>query len=494
MADTITLPSNVEAERCVLGSMLLSSSAASSALAALSDEAFSGDDPRNRIIFHAMRELADKAIAIDPQTLNDQLALTKLKEEADSPSYLFDLINTSINPNNVDHYINIVRDQYVLRSFLLRMEKAKKEYADGKVENVGDYLTNSVADLEAISSSRSVGGFQSAREASEMTKNKINLERNRSNKKLSGIDTGFPVLNDYTHGWQPSSLVVIGARPSVGKTAFSINLAYYASSHSNRSVAFFSCEMPNDQIIARLTSALSLVPLENIQLGMLSNTDLVKVTSALDQISNTKLFFDDTPNQKLGDIMTKSRKLAQQHPDLCAIFIDYLNIISVETKYDSRNMEISLITKSLKELARSLKLPIILLAQVSRDAEKNDSKVPMMSQLKESGSIEQDADMILLMYRGDYYTNLDPTTKVAGPGNSEYRRNLEEGVKEAKQEGNDKGSVSIVDINLAKNRNGKTGKISLLFSKNYQRFDTPSNEEINKRGGDSSSMNINPIE
>ena len=496
MAAKYELPSNVEAERCVLGAMLISTSAASIALAALQEDTFSDVDPRNKIIFHAMKELADKSTAIDPQTVNDQLILTKLKDEAGSPDYLFDLVSTSINPNNVDHYINIVRDQGVLRNYLLKIEEVKKLYIDGKIENVGDFLTTATMDLDHISSSRAVGGFKTAKEVGDAVKNRINLEKNRANKKLSGIDTGYITLNEYTHGWQPGSLVVIAARPSVGKTAFAINLAYNAAVHEDKTVAFFSCEMPSEDIEKRLCAAESMVSLENIQTGTFFGNDLVKVMSALDQIGHSKLFFDDTPNQKLGDIVAKSRKLAQQHPDLCAIFIDYLNIITVEAKYDSRNLEVALITKTLKELARTLKVPVITLAQLNRDVDKSDSKIPSMSQLKESGSIEQDADMVLLMYRQDYYKNLGETVKPKGAANSEYARNLETEVDQAKAQGKDQGSVSVVNINLAKNRNGRTGPITLLFSKNYQRFDNPTPEmqrqEANVNGG--ASLSINPAE
>ncbi len=495
MAEKFVLPSNVEAERCVLGAMLISSSAASIALAALQEDSFSDVDPRNKIVFRAMKELADKGTAIDAQTVNDQLILTKLKEEAGSPDYLLDLVSTSINPSNVDHYINIVRDQSVLRKYILKMETIKKDYCEGKIENVGDFLNASSMELEQISSSRAVGGFKTAREVGDIVKNRINLEKNRSNKKLSGVDTGYILLNEYTHGWQPGSLVVLAARPSVGKTAFAINLAYNAAIHENKTVAFFSCEMPSEDIERRLCAAESLVSLEKIQMGDFHGNELVKVMSALDQIGQTHIYFDDTPNQKLGDIVAKSRKLAQQHPDLCAIFIDYLNIIGVETKYDSRNLEIALITKTLKELARTLRIPVITLAQLNRDVDKTESKVPNMSQLKESGSIEQDADMVLLMYRKDYYQSINQEVKPSGAANSDYAKALENQVNESKAKGKDEGNVSVISINLAKNRNGRTGNISLLFSKSYQRFDNPTldmqRQEASMNG---EGMNINPME
>ncbi len=494
MAEKFILPSNVTAERCVLGSMLVSSSAASVALAALTEDDWSDVDPRNKIIFKAMKEVAEKPSPIDAQTVNDQLVLTKLKEEAGSPDYLFELIDETINPNNVDHYVNIIRDQSVLRKYLLRMEKIKKEYGEGKIENIGDFLNSASLELEQISSSRAVGGFKTAKEVGDAVKIRLEIEKNRANKKLSGVDTGYSMLNDFTHGWQPGSLVVIAARPSVGKTAFAINLAYNAAVHEDKTVAFFSCEMPSEDITKRLCAAESMVSLEKIQMGDLYGNETVKVMSALDDIAKTKLYFDDTPNQKLGDIIAKSRKLAQQHPDLCAIFIDYLNIIGVETKYDSRNLEIAVVTKTLKELARSLKLPVIVLAQLNRDVDKSESKVPSMSQLKESGSIEQDADMVILMYRKDYYQSLNQDVKGKGPSESDYVKTLQSQVDQAKAKGKDEGSVSLINIALAKNRNGRTGNITLLFSKNYQRFDNPTLEMQRQEASMNGDINVNPVD
>ncbi len=495
MADKIVLPFNVEAERTVLGSMLLTSSAASIALSSLSEESFY--DSRNQIVFRAMKALADSFTAIDVNTLHNELKLMKEDKEVNSPDYIIELIDGVINPNNVDHYVNIVRDQAVLRNFLIRIEKAKKDYAEGEIENVADYLTFTMNELDKIASSRSVGNFRTAKEVSESVRNKIKLESNRENKKLTGVDTGYSYLNDITHGWQPETLNVIAARPSVGKTAFALNLAFNAAKHSEKTVAFFSCEMSSESVEQRLASCRSTIPLGKIQTGDLSGKEMAMVNNGLDEIGDLKLFFDDTPNADLGDIVTKSRKLAQQHPDLCAIFIDYLNIISVKSsKYDSRSLEIAQITKTLKELARSLKIPVIVLAQLNRDVDKSDSKVPSMANLKESGSIEQDADVILLLYRKDYYKDLGQTVKPKGPANSEFSRNLEANVQNAKNNGKDENSVSVVNISIAKNRNGKTGEVILLFSKGIQRFDTPKLEQMQNLSGsqNDNSISINPGE
>lgn len=479
MAKSFVLPSNVEAERSVLGAMLLSPDACSLALASLTEESFSGADPKNQLVFRAMKELGDRNESIDTQTVNNQLRNMKLAEDAGSPEYLMELIDSSINPNNVEHYINIVRDQAVLRDFLLKMEAIKTSYSNGEVTDIGDFIAANAQGLDDIAAKRSVGGFQDAPTVVGVVSRQIEMEKSRANKRLTGVDTGFTTLNKYTHGWQKGSLNIIAARPSVGKTALAINLAYNAALHEGKTVAFFSCEMPSEQIMKRLCASVSLVNLEAIQTGDLYGNDSVKIASALEQIKNTKIYFDDTPNQLLGDIVAKSRKLQSAHPDLCAIFVDYLNLISTgETNtFDSRAQEVSLITKTLKELARSLNIPVIALAQLNRDVDKTDQKIPSLANLKESGSIEQDADMVLLLYRKDYYTSVGQsvTPKEKGYGApSQFTQNVQNDVNKAKSMGKDTGSVSVVQILLAKNRNGRTGEITLLFSKNYQRFDSPS--------------------
>jgi replicative DNA helicase len=353
------------------------------------------------------------------------------------------------------------------------MEKVKGAYTNGEMTDIGEFIASSTQALDSIAGKRTVGDFKTAEEVAKTVARQIDLEKNRANKRLTGVDTGYTTLNKYTHGWQKGDLIILAARPSVGKTAFAINLAYNAAVHENKTVAFFSCEMSSDQIMKRLCSSVALVNSEAVQTGDLYGNDVIKVNNALEQIQHTKLFFDDTSNPILGDLLAKARKLQAAHPDLCLIMIDYLNLIGTGTHLESRSQEVSVITRSLKELARSLKVPVIALAQLNRDVEKSDNKIPMLSNLKESGSIEQDADQVMLMYRSDYYKSLGQETK---PSKNQFTANLQNQVQQSQNRGNDNGSVSVVSINLAKNRNGRVGDITLLFSKNYSRFDNPSLE------------------
>lgn len=470
----ITLPSNVEAERSVLGAMLLSESASNIALASLTADSFSDVDSRNKIIFKAIESVKAQQEIIDPQTITNELINTNMIEAAGGTDYLAELLTNVINPENVEHYVKIVRDQQVLREFLLELQNIQNDYANGKVSNIGDFLTSSQQSLTAIASKRSVGDFRPGSEIAKEVKYIIEAEAKRSNKNLTGVDTGFRTLNYYTHGWQAGDLIILAARPSVGKTAFALNLAVNAALYQGNPVAIFSGEMDSSLIMKRILSSISRVSLST---GVnLSNKELGMVAAAVSEVERMNLYIDDRPNPKLGDIIAKSIKLKSKEPKLCAIFIDYINIVRTEKKFDSRALEIGEITSSLKELARNLKIPVIALAQINRKADDNENGVPSMSNLKDSGSIEQDADIIMLMHRKDYYDNQG---KRAGKSNNQYEQKANEQLEQAKAQGNNKDG-SVTSINITKNRNGSTGKVSLMFSKAIQRFDNLSIDAENE--------------
>jgi replicative DNA helicase len=487
----ITLPSNVEAERCVLGSMLMDSAAAATALSGLTEDVFSGVDKRNLLVFQAMEAIQAHNGNIDVQTVSDTLQNLKTYDDAGGSDYLMELLQSTISPDNIDHYVKIIKDQAVLRSYLIQLQSIQDSYAQGNVPDIGDFIAQSMNELQEIASKRSVGEFKDAKTIAKAVEIQIQKEANSDNSGLTGIDTGYKRLNKYTHGWQKSDLIIIAARPSVGKTAFALNLAVNAARYKDAPVAIFSCEMPSDQVMKRLISNFSLVKLEKIQAGPLDEKELGKVSSAVNTLSNSKLYIDDTPNPKLGDLVSKSMKLQAklqaEHSELSMIVIDYLNLISTEGTYESRANEVSVITKTLKQLARQMKIPVIALAQLNRDVEQNDGRIPMLSNLKESGSIEQDADIVLLMYRSDYYKSLGiGDNKPHGFAKDKYTQDIEQDVQAKAQAAGKDNGISVVSISVAKNRNGRTGVITLLFDKNLQRFDTPSfnleQEEAKKNG------------
>ena len=462
---------NVEAERSVLGAMLMDPGAASYGLGALTVDAFSDLDARNKLVFQAMVDLADQGKPIDPQMVTDRLINAKTYEDAGGAEYLQELLNSLINPDNVEHYVRVIRDQALLRDYLKEMDDIERDFQEGSYEDIGTFISTSTDRLDRISSKRQVGQFLDAATVAEIVRNQIDQESKYANRYLTGIDTGFKRLNKIIHGWQKNSLVILAARPSVGKTALAINFAYNAATYSRGGpVAFFSCEMDNASIMKRLLSAVSNVEADHLQTGDLDDRDREKINSGIELIKKTDLYFDDTPNALVGDIIAKAKKLKTAHPDLCLIVIDYLNILGTSEKFESKNIEIGAITKSLKGLARDLQIPVICLAQINRKADDNTDGRPTMSNLKDSGNIEQDADLVLILSRSDY------GRKKRDPQAGSYVDNLNQQLEANRKAGKDKASMSISNIEIAKNRNGPLGNVTLVFSKSYSRFDNPSLE------------------
>lgn len=474
----LPIPGNLEAEKAVLGSIISNQQAANMAMSSMSEDMFSGLDPRNPLVFRAMRMLVESKQPIDPMTLHGQLVTMQLAETVGSPEYLLELADASLNPANVEFYVSIVRDNAVLRDFLKEIDKIENEYVSGKVEDISAFLMGATELLAKIASRRSVGNFRSAYEVSKEVSLQLSQYRNYSNRRLTGVDTGFQRLNDLTHGWQNDSLNIIAARPSVGKTALAINMIYSAATRTKKPVAFFSGEQSAREMVQRLIAAEAIISYEDIQLGRLNEEDNRKVLSALKNIAQAQIYFDDTPNPQVSDIVAKAQKLKSSHPDLCAIFVDHLNIIqtSATQKIDSRPLQLAYITSTLKELARNLHLPVIALAQLNRDADKAaaENGAPTLANLKESSAIEQDADLVIMMYRPDYY-DPKPTNKQPGAP-STFQEKAEAQVAEVKAHGKDAGDSSVVTLKIRKARNGRLGDTTLHFEKAYMRFSEFSND------------------
>ena len=477
------LPADVEAERVVLGAALILPDMAEIALSLLTSDDFSNDDPRNKYIFKAMEELRAHKKPIDPTTVINQLANLNLSNAVDT-EYLFQLVDSTITPENVEQYIEIVKDQSVLRQFLLEMKSIEQKYGKG-VNSVSDFLTDSYRRLETIAQSRSVAGMRSAKDIAKELNDKISIAIKHDNRGITGLDTGFPSMNKLTHGWQKGDLIILAARPSVGKTALGMNFAFNAAIKNNCSVAFFSLEMSALKIMERLAASRSYVSNDKIQTGPLSNTDKAKLNAAFAEISRTKLYFDDVPNDKLGDIVAKATRLKKQHPDLELIVIDYLGRIQYSDKPNlaQRQQEVSIISAQLKTLARQLNVAVLCLCQLNREVDDTESKIPQLSHLRESGAIEADADIVLLMYRQDYYTNLGIKAKP-----KKAYKTVNEDQEQAEITKPKDSSISETIVNVAKNRNGETGPVKLIFQRAFSRFDEPSEDyqdAVDKYGDDS---------
>ena len=472
---TVELPSNVEAERACLGAAMIDVSALSIVISSLEEDSFSNVDPRNKLVFRAIKELSDRHTTVDPETVHNELVTLKLDKETNSPNYLLNLVDSVIDPDNIEHYTKIVRDQATLRNLLLTCKDIQEDYETMEIPDIGDFVMKANQRITAVADSRQVGDFKSAEQAAKELEIKLGEMQKPSSDGLTGVTTGYKKLNLFTHGWQKEDMIIVAARPSVGKTALTMNLAFNAALYGKATVGFFSLEMNSTLIMQRLVASRACVSNDHIQTGMLTTQERIKVRDALREISQTKLYIDDTPNSMLGDITAKATKLKAAHPDLGLIVIDYLGRIRMAGggKMESRQQEVSIISGALKTLARTLHVPVIVVSQLNRAVESTESKKPMLSNLRESGSVEQDADIVLLLYRSDYYSP-DQLKKKGGYNKDGNQQQEEEPKQEKKNLG--PGDISVMEISVAKNRNGKTGELQLMFEKAYSRFCDPAPE------------------
>ncbi|NMV82800.1 MAG: replicative DNA helicase [Erysipelotrichia bacterium] len=476
------LPNNKEAEKAVLGAMLIAPEAVVDGLGSLIAEEFYEGNYANRAVFKAMRQLQDKHIPIDVQTVTEELINSKELDSIGGTEYLLELSQSAISLSNLEFYIKIIKDQAIIRNLLMAMREIDNTFQNEEIEDISDFVTQAELKIRKVTEKRRISNFIASDELADRVRESINLQTKQvSEDGVTGINTGYTGLNHYTHGFQRDNLIIMAARPGVGKTALALNIAFNASLKSNIPVAIFSLEMSADSLAKRLVANRACVDLDHITTGYLNKSERLSIEEAINAISRSTIFIDDTPGIKLYDIVAKSRKLKATQGDLGLVIVDYIGLItSSNKKFESRQQEVSEISRSLKDLARELKVPVIAISQLSREVEKRENKRPQLSDLRESGSIEQDADLVLLLYRQDYYENIGakvaskkmgryPTDETPRDGKSkeEQKRELDASLP---------GDASTVEVIIAKNRNGKTGKIPLHFFKSYGRFDNPTKE------------------
>jgi replicative DNA helicase len=468
------LPHNKEAEKIVLGAMMTNSNALAQCINAVSVDHFFGSASQHQAIYQAIRNLFDKRLPVDIQTVLEELGLMKENVNAGGIDYLKELLDAVISLSNLDFYLIILQDNKVLRDYLTTIDKIRQTYETEEIDEIIQFLSRSETSLRTIAEKRRIEKFKTALEVSLRVEADLKVYQRPDG--LTGIDVGYKKINDYTHGLQKGEMTIIAARPSVGKTAFALNVAYNAVKLNPISVAVFSLEMPSEQLVRRLIATDATVSLDNIQTGTRFLTAAQKATvgQSIKNIGNTKLFIDDTPGIKLIDILAKSRQLKAAHDDLGLIVVDYIGLITTgEKRIESRQVEVSSISRSLKELARDLKVPVVVISQLSRQVDSRDDKRPYLSDLRESGAIEQDADIVFLMYRPGYYKNLGFSKNVTQDEKKRFKEEREKVEALTKEVGE---YAELVEIIVAKNRNGKTGIVPLLFFKNYGRFDNPSED------------------
>lgn len=429
-----TLPNNIEAEESVLGACFLSKYALQKACESLTPDSFY--DEKNGKIFAAMNALVDEKTPIDITTVTGYLKKNNQLTEIGGVEYLTEVLNFVPTASNIDYYIKNVEDASILRKLI---ETATDIASEGyrTDETVNEILDNSEKKILNIVKKRKSSEFRSIKDILQKTQS--DLERLSEHKgEVTGLATGWYDIDKLTTGLHPNELIIIAARPAMGKTVFALNLATHAAMTQDKSVALFNLEMSAEQLAMRIISSLGQVDGFKLRTGNLMNTDWKRINEAVSQLSNTNLVMDDTPGITIGEIRAKCRRLASSEKGLALVVIDYLQLISGGKNYGAnRQQEVSDISRSLKTLAMELQVPVIALSQLSRSVEAREDKRPIMSDLRESGSIEQDADIVAFLYRDDYYK------------------------KEARNEDN----TSIVELIIGKHRNGPTATVELLFKK-----------------------------
>ena len=477
------LPYNAQAEQAVLGSALLSRECLYTVFSRLNEEDFFLG--KHQLIYRAIKNLFDKQTPVDVLTTTEELMNMKELETIGGVEYLQQCSDAMVALSSIDYYVNIVNDQAVLRRLIQTCRDIDAAYLSEEISDVNEFIANSETTLKDAVEKRRVAEFKKAKDVAEEVKLNIETPQEVKTDGVSGLTTGFDRLNKITQGFHPGDMIIVAARPSVGKTALALNFAYRAAKRTNKPIAIFSLEMPAEALIKRLIGVESAVSLTKITTGNLVGVDRAKVANAIYKIGSLPIYIDDSPNGKLMDIIAKSRKLQANEPELGMIIVDYLGLVtagSTAKGSDSRQEEVRKTSLALKALARELQVPIIVVSQLSRDVEKRgENKRPILSDLRDSGSIEQDADVVMLLYREDYYKNSKAPNNNAGNkkmGNLSGSERFEM-VKEQKEKITGEpmgGDVSYVEVNVAKNRNGQTGNAYLFFYKSFGSFDEPTEE------------------
>ena len=427
-------PHNNEAEQSVIGAIFLEPQALITAAEVLIPEDFYR--MAHQKIFNTMLLLSDKGQAIDVVTVTEELSAKKELEDVGGISYLSEIANSVPTAANIVHYSNIVEEKALLRR-LIRVATTIVEDGYTREDEVEALLSEAEKNMMEVSNRKNAGDFKHIKDVLVQTYDNIELLHTQKGD-VTGISSGFTDLDKITAGFQRNDLIIVAARPSVGKTAFALNVAQNAAT-SGENVAIFSLEMGADQLVMRMLCAEGNIDAQVMRTGALEAEDWRKLTMAMGSLSNTGIYIDDSSGIRVNEIRSKCRRLKQEH-GLDMVIIDYMQLISGSGKPgENRQQEVSDISRSLKGLARELEIPVIALSQLSRNVESRVDKRPMLSDLRESGSIEQDADIVSFLYREDYYD------------------------KETENE-------NMIEIIIAKQRNGPTGTVTLAFAKEYNKF------------------------
>lgn len=429
-----SMPHNIEAEQCVLGSMMIDKSSIAQALEMLNKEDFYKD--AHQIIYNAILDLYQKDTAVDLVTITENLQAKEKLEEAGGITYISQVCSSVISTANLQSYIKIVKDKSTLRK-LIRASTDIIENSYNKQDDVEAIVDLAEKKIFNIGSNRNTGDFEAM--STVLERGFFEIEKMFNNKGgVTGVASGFPELDSKTSGFQKGDMILIAARPSMGKTTFALNLAQYAALRGGKSIAVFSLEMSKEQLAYKLLCSEANVDMLKLRTGNLEDRDWENIAKASGPLASAKIFIDDTAGISVMEMRSKCRRLKIEH-GIDMIVIDYLQLMSGSRGSESRQQEVSEISRSIKALAKEMECPVIALSQLSRAPEQRTDHRPMLSDLRESGSIEQDADLVMFLYRDEYYN----------------------------KETEDK---NVAECIIAKQRNGPTGTVKLAWLGQFSKF------------------------
>lgn len=429
-------PHNIEAEQSVLGAMLLDKDAITNVNEVLKGDEFYKES--HRVLFNAIIELYSKDEPVDMITLIDLLRSKENLDAVGGMSYISDIVTSVPATSNVKHYAKIVEEKYVLRKLIISSNEIM-DMAYGQREKVEDVIGNAEKYIFDISQKNVHQDFEHV--GNIITRSFDELEKLYKNKgQITGVGSGFRDLDRKTSGFQRGDLVLIAARPSMGKTAFVANIALEAALRGGQSVVLFSLEMSKEQIAYRMICSEANVDMQRLRTGDLEDEDWIKLAKAAGPMANSRMYIDDTPGISISELRSKCRRLkTQKDKGVDIIIIDYLQLMSGTGRSESRQQEVSEISRNLKAIAKEMEAPVLALSQLSRAAEQRADHRPILSDLRESGAIEQDADIVMFLYRDEYY-NKDTDKK------------------------------NMAEVIIAKQRNGPTGTVELAWLGQYTKF------------------------
>lgn len=445
-------PHDINAEQAVLGSILISTDP-TDLIAQISTTLAPEDffQTSNRLIYAAMLELDSNQLAIDVISINNELNRVGQQENAGGLSYLTELAGVVPIASNAPYYAKVVKEKAVRRNLIDTLQDGTQGSYEG-VESVEDLVADISTRLDMLGAGDATADFKNIADVATRSFEQI-TQNSENDDPITGLASGYPALDNLTTGFHGGEMIIVAARPAVGKTAFVLNIAQkVAVAQPDLPVVVFSLEMPDTSLVNRMLAAEGNINSQNMRTGQLDDDEWTNLTVAMGTLSNTKIFIDDTAGIKVTEIRSKLRRLQKKEGQLGLVIIDYLQLIE-GTGSEGRQQEVSAISRAIKKMAMEMDVPIIALSQLSRSVEQRQDKRPMLSDIRESGSIEQDADIVAFLYREDYYESAnDDDDNPADPRDEEN------------------ADVGEIEVILEKNRSGARGTARLLFVKSYNKF------------------------